>query len=204
MAPSAAPSAVSKAPTAPSPSCFAGSERLTLESGATKAMSDLAVGDRILTVNAQGKQVYSDVAYLPHGQNAVKATFTVVTTEDGRNLKVTANHMLPAGACQSPAALPIVPASAVVVGNCVQTVSGREQVVSVSTVEGEGIYTAIAMEELLVVNGIIATPYGGINPVIANVFYNLFRVVYMWGFGSALRQATAQAATMLWAHAASI
>ena len=63
-------------------------------------------------------------------------------------------------------------------GDCVQTVSGREQVVSVSTVEGEGIYTAIAMEELLVVNGIVATPYGGVNPALANVYYNIHRLAY--------------------------
>ena len=53
--------------------CFAATETVTLESGASKAMSEVTVGDRILTVNAQtGALVYSDVAYLPHGQNAVK------------------------------------------------------------------------------------------------------------------------------------
>jgi hypothetical protein len=66
----------------------------------------------------------------------------------------------------------------VAVGDCVQTVSGREQVVSVATVEGEGIYTAITMEELLVVNGIVATPYGGVNPALANWYYNLHRLAY--------------------------
>jgi hypothetical protein len=60
----------------------------------------------------------------------------------------------------------------------VQTVSGRERVVSVGTVAGEGIYTAIAMEELLVVNGIVATPYGGVNPALANVYYNIHRLAY--------------------------
>jgi hypothetical protein len=90
---------------------------------------------------------------------------------------MTTNHMLPAGACAA-ASLPVVAASAVSVGDCVQTVSGREQVVSVATVEGEGIYTAIAMEELLVVNGIVATPYGGVNPMLANWYYNLHRLAY--------------------------
>ncbi len=34
------------------------------------------------------------------------------------------------------------------------------------------------MEELIVVNGIVATPFGGVNPTLANTYYNLHRVVY--------------------------
>ena len=96
---------------------------------------------------------------------------------------MTSNHILPAGACGA-STLPMVAAGKLVVGDCVQTVSGREQVVSVGKVEARGIYTAIAMEELLVVNGIVATPYGGVNPMIANIYYNLHRLVYALGAGS--------------------
>ena len=191
--------------------CFAATETVTLESGATKAISEVAVGDRILTVNAKtGEQVYSDVAYLPHGQNAVQATFAVVTTASGRDLKMTTNHYLPAGSCALPPAapLPVVAASTVAVGDCVQTVSGRERVVSVSTVAGAGIYTAIAMEELLVVNGIVATPYGGINPTLANMYYNLFRLAYSYSYAGAAGKgalAAAQRATEgLWAGIAAL
>jgi hypothetical protein len=121
--------------------------------------------------------VYSDVVVVPHGKNTVQATFAVVTTASGRDLKMTTNHMLPAGACAA-GSLPVVAASAVAVGDCVQTVSGRERVTSVGTVAGEGIYSAIAMEELLVVNGVVATPYGGVNPALANWYYNLHRLAY--------------------------
>jgi len=180
FAPTAAPTGapVAATPTSSSPACFAATEQVALENGASKAIADVDVGDRILTVNAKGEQVYSDVAYLPHGKNTDKAVFTVLATEAGRDVKMTANHMLPAGACDAAGSLPVVAASAVSAGDCVQTVSGRERVVSVSTVAGEGIYTAIAMEELLVVNGIVATPYGGVNPALANVYYNLHRLAY--------------------------
>ena len=189
--------------------CFAATETVTLESGATKAISEVVVGDRVLTVNAQGEHVYSDVAYLPHGQNAVQATFAVVTTASGRDLKMTLNHYLPAGRCALPAAapLPVVVASAVAVGDCVLTVSGRERVVSVDTVAGEGIYTAIAMEELLVVNGIVATPYGGINPALANVYYNMHRLWYAAAQGGELLAVvftTRDATARLWAALAAL
>ena len=185
--------ATNSLPTAPGPSpagtvttssngatnnaCFAGTELVTLESG-DKQMSEVRIGDRILTVNAEGEQVFSDVVYLPHRINQELATFTVLTTESGRDLKMTADHFLPAGSCAAPSTMPVIAASQVVVGDCVQSIHGREQVVSVGKFEGKGIYTVIAMEELIVVNGIVATPYGGVNPTLANIYYNLYRVAY--------------------------
>ena len=164
-------------PAAPTNYCFAGSELMTLESGEVKAMEDIEIGDRVLTINSKGEQVYSDVAYLPHGRNEKETTFAVISTESGRDVKMTMNHILPAGAC-SLSTLPSVTASQVTVGDCVQTVSGREQVVSIGEAESKGIYTVIAMEELIVVNGIVATPYGGVNPTVANIYYNMHRVFY--------------------------
>ena len=100
------------------------------------------------------------------------------------------NHILPAGAC-SLSSLPAIAASQVTVGDCVQTVSGREQVVAVGQTEGKGIYTVIAMEELIVVNGIVATPYGGVNPTVANIYYNMHRVFYAtFGKMSLFQEAT--------------
>jgi hypothetical protein len=103
--------------------------------------------------------------------------FTAISTDAGRDLKMTANHILPAGSCAAPV-LPLVAARQIAVGDCVQTASGREQVVSVNKVEGQGIYTIVAMEELIVVNGIVATPFGGVNPTLANMYYNLHRLAY--------------------------
>ena len=166
-APSPAPAGGASNPLSAA-SCFAGSEQVTLENGHTKAMADVQVGDRVLMVNAKGQQVFSDVVYLPHGDNEEQATFAQVTTESGRDIKMTMNHILPAGACAL-STLPLVAARRVVMGDCIQTVDGREQVVSVGQVEGKGIYTIIAMEELIVVSGIVVTPYGGINPTLANM-----------------------------------
>ena len=158
-------------------SCFAATEQVTLESGLLKAISEVQVGDRVLTINTKGEQVFSDVVYLPHGRNEIRTTFAQVSTESGRDLKMTLNHYLPAGACAL-STLPMVTASQVTAGDCVQTMTGREQVASVNTVEGKGVYTLIAMEELIVVNGIVATPYGGINPTLVNIYYNLHRLAY--------------------------
>ena len=153
-------------------------EMVHLASGEHKSLAEVQIGDHILTINAQGEQVFSPVVYKPYGRNEHYATFTTITTESGRDLTMTSNHMLPAGACGSTATLPLVAAVDVTVGDCVQTVSGQEQVVFINKIEGKGIYTVIAMEELIVVNGIVATPFGGVNPTLANIYYNLHRVMY--------------------------
>jgi hypothetical protein len=181
-------------------SCFAGSEQVTLENGATKTMAEVQVGDRVLTINANGEQVFSDVVYLPHGHNEHHVTFAQLITESGRDLKLTLNHILPDGACAL-STLPLIAAEQIVMGDCVQTVDGHEQVVSVNHVKGKGIYTVIAMEELIVVNGIVATPYGGINPTLANIYYNLHRLIYSTTWGKHLlkvNQLLLQAVTVEW------
>ena len=159
--------------------CFAGTELVTLESGETKSLTQVKVGDRVLTMSAKsGKMVFSDIAYLPHGSNTKSTTFVKITTTSGRDLKMTMNHMIPVGTCDTKQSLTYLPASEIVVGDCVETVNGREPIVSAESTEGKGIYTLIAMEELLVINGIIATPFGGINPTLANIYYNLHGLFY--------------------------
>ena len=83
-------------------------------------------------------------------------------------------------------------------GDCVETVSGREKVVSIKKVEGKGIYTIIAMEELIVVNGIVATPFGGVNPTVANIYYNLHRLVYAYAPTIMAKNWVQTATEMLW------
>ena len=73
------------------------------------------------------------------------------------------------------------PADEIVIGDCVDTIYGPEKVVYIDRVSGRGIYTIITMERLLVINGIVATPFGGINPTLADAYYNLHRLIYQAG-----------------------
>jgi Hint module len=156
-------------------SCFAGSETVSLESGEMKAISEVNVGDRVLSANADGKTSFSEIVYVPHGANKESTIFVQVTTASGRDVKMTPNHILASGVCGS--TLPLVYASKVSVGNCIQTVSGEEKVSMVESVRGEGVYTIVTKEEFIVVNGIIASPFGA-NHMLANMFYNVHRFVY--------------------------
>jgi Hint module len=158
-------------------SCFAGSETLHLESGEVRAISDVRVGDRVLSADAAGRTSYSDVVYLPHRANSDNALFTHITTASGRDIKMTPSHIILAGPCHSSASLPLKYASSVSVGDCVMTVSGEDMVSTVATVQGKGLYTVVTKEEYVVLNGIIASPFAA-NHMLANMFYNIHRFLY--------------------------
>lgn len=157
------------------PSCFAGTETVSLESGETKAISEVAAGDRLLAATTAGKIVFSEVVFVPHGANKEKALFVHVSTEAGHDIKMTQNHVLPAGKCGT--IFPLIYAAEISVNDCILTVSGEERVVSVQSVRGEGVYTIVTYEEFIVVNGIIASSFGA-NHMMANLYYNIHRFVY--------------------------
>ena len=157
--------------------CFAGSETLSLESGEVRAISDIKVGDRVLSADAAGRTSYSDVVFVPHRVNSDDALFTHITTASGRDIKMTPSHIILAGPCHSSASLPLTFASSVSVGDCVMTVSGEDMVSTIETVQGKGLYTVVTKEEYVVVNGIIASPFAA-NHMVANLYYNLHRFVY--------------------------
>jgi hypothetical protein len=87
--------------------CFAGFETLSLESGEVRAISDVRVGDRVLSADASGRTSYSDVVFVPHRSNGDDALFTHITTASDRDIKMTPSHIILAGPCHSSASLPL-------------------------------------------------------------------------------------------------
>ena len=116
------------------------------------------------------------MVYIPHRKNKQSTLFTHITTVSGGDVKMTQNHILPSGVCGS-SPLPLIYASEVSAGNCIMTVSGEEKVYMVEKVQGEGVYTIVTNEEYVVVNGIVASPFGA-NHMMANIYYNIHRFLY--------------------------
>ena len=156
-------------------SCFAGSETVTLESRSIVPISTVRVGDRVLASDAAGKLSFSDVIAVPHAQNAIVATFAEIATVSGRSVKLTPAHLVSAGACGSDFGL--IPAGEVAIGSCLCTVDGFEVVESISMVKASGIYTVVTMEEYVVVNGVVASPFA-VSHTVGNAFYGIYRAMY--------------------------
>jgi hypothetical protein len=148
-----------------------------VESKGDRLITDIRVGDRVLAADAVGRTFYSDVVFVPHGPNKDSAFFVHITTAHGRDIKMSKSHILPSGACNTASSLPLVYAKNVNVGDCVMTVSGEETVSAVEVVPGQGLYTIVTKEKFVVVNGIIASPFA-VNHMMANLYYNIHRIVY--------------------------
>ena len=89
--------------------CFTGQSKVVLEDGRQKNMSQVTVGDRIQSVDAQGNIVYSEVLMFLDREPEEKTRFVNLKTEDGASLALTASHLVYAGApdcwdlqCMSP------------------------------------------------------------------------------------------------------
>jgi len=145
-------------------------------------MDQLKLGDEVLIASLDGKNSsFSPVIAMPHPTNSHAASFVLIETVTGRQVKMTASHLLLGGACSAGAtdssSMTLTQASAVKVGSCVQTLSGEEAVASVGTVPGRGVYTAVTKSGgLLVVNGIVASPFA-VSHHVFDFLYNIHRMV---------------------------
>lgn len=158
--------------------CFAGSETVLLQSGTSKAIRDLVVGDVVQVVGSDGSLSFSDVVFLPHGANVERAAFTEIQMASGKSLRATPTHFVKAGECGADA-FELTAMQYVAAGRCVQTTAGEDEVTGAGVVADHGVYTVVTKESsgLVVVNGVYASSFGG-NHWLVNHYYNLHRAVY--------------------------
>lgn len=151
--------------------CFTGEDALTLESGASKPLREVRVGDRVLTSDARGALSFATVVFLPHGPNMAEAAVVAIVTAGGKSLRATPMHLL--RTCDGRLAY----ASTLAAGACLRTVDGDDTVVSARRTFATGLYTAVTTNEFLVVNGIVASPFA-VAHTVAHAYYHLHRALY--------------------------
>lgn len=162
--------------------CFAGDSLVATIEGGAKRIAEVERGDRVKTIANDGTTSFSEVAYVVHEPNSESTTFINIRIASGEALKVTPEHIVPAGVCSKQStlkAMPLVRASTVQVGDCVYTPSGQQRVVSTSSTKGNGIYSIVTteMSGLLVVDGIVASSFGSSHSI-PNTYYHMHRVMY--------------------------
>ena len=140
-----------------------------------KTISDIEIGDRILSATLQGKTSFATVIAIPHGKNSWVADFShIVSTH--HDVKMTPSHLVLAGECGREMAL--IKAADVEAGACIMTADRHEKVLSNEIIQASGLYTLVTDKELIVVNGIIASPFA-VSHRLGNVFYSAFRAIHM-------------------------
>jgi hypothetical protein len=151
--------------------CFHGDGTVLLESGSSKRLSELSLGERIQTSDGQGSFSFNPVLTLPHANNTERAAFLTLTTETGKKVDMTSDHFIPK--CD----LEEVTASTLVVGDCVLTVDGKESLTEISSAAKNGVYTAITQDKYIVVDGVVASPFSkDSDPAKPELDYEKYRV----------------------------
>lgn len=145
-----------------------------------KEISEVSLGDRVLAYSPASQSFsYSQVVAIPHEKNDLIAVFQHIVTVDRHELVLTPDHLLLAGECsQGTNGLSLFAAASVSRGLCLLSKEGALVEVSSSGVtNGRGVYTIVAEEELIVVNGLVASPFA-INHYVANKFYDIHRITF--------------------------
>jgi len=133
--------------------CFHADGTVLLESGVSKRFSELGLGDVVKTSDGEGTFSFNPVLTLPHAKNTQTATFLNLTTETGKSVIMTPDHYIPDCAGEE------LTANKLVVGDCLNTIDGKETLFEITSVKKSGIYTATTKDKYIVVDGIVASPH---------------------------------------------
>ncbi|KAM9320454.1 desert hedgehog protein [Gastrophryne carolinensis] len=170
--------------------CFPGTSMVNLNNGQQKPLSELQLGDKILTTDEKGQLTSTEVLLFLHKDLDKPATFIVIEAEGHPySLRVTPNHLIFATKDPLAGFLPIY-AHRVQVGDFVEIhVNGTEllpsKVVKISIEEQIGIYAPLTAHGTLLVDGILTSCYASIEwhdlahksfaPV--RLFHSMFNII---------------------------
>ena len=153
--------------------CFHGDDTVALEAGGVRKISEVQVGDRILSADRSGGLSYSDVVFVPHAPNGRPSAFLELTLASGKTVRPTPRHLLKL--CGDDGAL--ATAASLDPGACLLTADGADVLVSKRPFEAHGAYTAVAMQELIVVSGVVASPFAYVHWA-PHLYYQAHRWLY--------------------------
>ncbi|XP_061388888.1 protein hedgehog-like [Musca vetustissima] len=74
--------------------CFTKDSTVLTSNGERKAMTDLRIGDRVLSINEQGEAIYSEIILFMDRNMDEAQEFVQMTTEGGATLTVTPAHLI--------------------------------------------------------------------------------------------------------------
>jgi hypothetical protein len=152
-------------------SCFAGSQLVLLKNGKYIPISEVMIGDYILTANKNRELSFSPVRFLPHKKNNTYTTFIEIKSNKNKILKLTENHSILVNN-------KMIFASSIKLNDKILTIDGEEIITEINIIKDYGIYTAITENEFIVVNNIIVSSISEVPHDFGVHFYSLLNKVY--------------------------
>ncbi|KAH8414529.1 hypothetical protein KR215_008379 [Drosophila sulfurigaster] len=148
--------------------CFTPESSAQLESGKQKLLSELAIGDRVLSMNSNGRPVYSEVILFMDRNLEQMETFVQLHTDGGAVLTVTPAHLITVWQPEEQK-LSYIFADRVEEQSFVMVLessSGElrpQRVHRVSSVRRKGVVAPLTREGTIVVNSVAASCYAVIS-----------------------------------------
>ncbi|KAI6656826.1 hypothetical protein LOD99_16129 [Oopsacas minuta] len=142
--------------------CFPASSKVLLSTGRIVCMRDLQIGDKILSVDSQGRSCFSSLYLWGHLDPARKTEYLCIRYKEGE-LKVSENHLV---FVEKEGIGEPIPAGRVCPGDMLQFVCvaatdvvSSVEVLSVSYVRDEGVYSPFTLNSCIVVDGILCSVF---------------------------------------------
>ncbi|KAL7731239.1 hypothetical protein ACLKA6_014426 [Drosophila palustris] len=146
--------------------CFTPESTALLENGEKKKLSEVAIGDRVLSMNENGQAVYSEVILFMDRNLEQMQTFVQLHTDNGAVLTVTPAHLITVWQPEQQK-LKYVFADRVEELNYVLVMHQGElrpqRVLRVSSVQRRGVVAPLTREGTIVVNSVAASCYAVIS-----------------------------------------
>ena len=153
--------------------CFPGTVLVQTERKGYIAMSDLRIGDRVLSMSTSGKIEYSDVMTFMDRDDNAYGLFYTLHTESGKYLTLTAKHLLYIARTNS-SFIDITDSEAMFAESVKEghyLILGEKdslflsKVTQITVDTRKGIYAPLTKHGTIVVNDVIASCYAYINSV---------------------------------------
>ena len=180
--------------------CFTGTSTVTLENGELKRMSDLNVGDSVLTVDNNNALVFSPIILDLHRSSNGNGEFLVIQTNQGHSITLSPQHLLYSRQQDEEAndleennenkmvdikSFPIVFASNVKIGDFVLVHNNYKSMTSGVVVQIEemviskGLYSPLTYQGNIVVDNVLASCYSDFDShELQHFAFSPFRLIH--------------------------
>lgn len=159
------------------PACFPATATVELSTGATVAMADLAVGDRVRVAAGAGAAAFSPVYTFTHRSSGGAHPVVTATTRSGHALTATPGHLVYINGRAAPL-------RSVRVGDALDVAADAASsvVTAVSTGTSAGLYNPQTLQGDIVVGGVRASTYTtAVAPGVAGPLLSPLRALYRLG-----------------------
>lgn len=158
--------------------CFPANATVVTEKSGIKSISELRVGDKVLTVKNSNMLQYEDVFFIAHSDSDVTTNYLKIHTESGAEILISPNHCIPIGSINH-----LKPASEIAIENKVFSVKGHnvvsDRVTSITNVKLPGAYCPYTLNGTIVVNNVVASCYSNtVSPILSHSLLSPLRMMY--------------------------